>query len=57
MEGGNKLEMSVAGGLMYDFSRFNVDVRYTHGILSVANPSNPNNQVFQASVGYMLFKK
>lgn len=57
LEGGNKVELSLAGGLMYDFSRFNVDVRYTHGIVSVANRSNPNNQVFQASIGYTLFKK
>lgn len=56
-EGGNRVEISLAGGLLYDFSRFNVDVRYTHGILSIANRSNPNNQVFQASVGYILFKK
>jgi hypothetical protein len=57
MEGGNKVELGLAGGLMYDLDRFNFDVRYTHGVLSVASSTHANNQVFQASVGYILFRK
>jgi hypothetical protein len=57
VEGGNKVELSVAGGLQYQIKRFIVDARYTHGLISVANSSNPNNQVFQASVGYVMFKR
>jgi hypothetical protein len=56
-EGGNQIELSLAAGAMYELSRFHVDVRYTHGVISIVDRSNPNNQVLQASLGYRLSKK
>lgn len=54
----NRADFGILTGIRYDFSkRFNIEMRYIHGLMDVSNIDEPTyNRTLNFSVGYHIFK-